>query len=317
MTDQVAFRGSRRALLAAAVGAAAATATQALAFPVATRAVGDGDVVLGAENTSADPTRISNAGDASTVLELRAQGIGVEALSESGVAVVGVSGVGGPYPPAIDTTTGVYGLSLSGTGVYGASDKGPGVYAANHGTGVAASIGQGNDGTGVHGFTGDWEQRLTAPTATGVYGSASGSGTGVTGRSETGTSILGDAMTGTGVRGQATSGTGILGTATTGTAVRAVSVDPKLGYALRVIGRVRLDKCAGVASILAGHRSVLVTPGIELTAATASIVATLQGSAGGSTTVQRVALDAANNRFTIHLTAASTVDVKVAWHVFG
>jgi hypothetical protein len=46
-------------------------------------------------------------------------------------------------------------------------------------------------------------------------------------------------------------------------------------------------------------------------------VATLQGSAGGTTTVHRVVVNAATNSFTIYLTANSTADVKVAWHVFG
>ena len=56
------------------------------------------------------------------------------------------------------------------------------------------------------------------------------------------------------------------------------------GYALRAVGRVRLDNAGGIAIILAGKRAVVVVPGIDL-AATSAVVATLQGSAGGTTTV--------------------------------
>jgi hypothetical protein len=75
-------------------------------------------------------------------------------------------------------------------------------------------------------------------------------------------------------------------------------------------------QCAGVATIAATTKSVVVTPGIDLTSASA-VVATLQGNPGGTTTVQRVSIDTVNDRFTIWLTANSTATVKVAWHVFG
>ncbi len=59
-----------------------------------------------------------------------------------------------------------------------------------------------------------------------------------------------------------------------------------------------------------------MTPGIDLTA-TSAVVATLQGSAGGTTTVHRIAVNATADTFTIYLTANATAAVKVAWHVFG
>jgi hypothetical protein len=43
------------------------------------------------------------------------------------------------------------------------------------------------------------------------------------------------------------------------------------------------------------------------------VVATLQGSAGGTTTVHRVAINATADTFTIYLTANASVNVKVAW----
>jgi len=45
------------------------------------------------------------------------------------------------------------------------------------------------------------------------------------------------------------------------------------------------------------------------------VIATLNGSAGGSTAVKRVAINATTNVFTIYLTANATASVKVAWLV--
>jgi hypothetical protein len=81
-------------------------------------------------------------------------------------------------------------------------------------------------------------------------------------------------------------------------------------------GRVRFDNCSGLATVPATKGSVSVTPGIDLTTSSA-VVATLQGSAGGTTTVLRVVVNTTLNKFTIYLTKASTVNVKVAWHAFG
>ena len=133
--------------------------------------------------------------------------------------------------------------------------------------------------------------------------------------------LYGHTTTGIGTYGQATEGYGVKGYATTGTAgyfqtPKQVG-SPHTGYALRANGRVKLDRCAGVATIAAGTKSVTVEPGIELVGASA-VVATLQGSAGSeTTTVSRVLVNTTANRFTIYLTAKATQQVKVAWHVFG
>ena len=118
------------------------------------------------------------------------------------------------------------------------------------------------------------------------------------------------------MRAAVTTGTGLLATATTGTAVLAQTDGPKVGTALRTIGRVRFDKSVGIATIAAATSSLTVTPGIDLSA-TSAVVATLQGSAGGTTTVHRCVVNAATDTFTIYLTANATAAVKVAWHVFG
>ena len=151
---------------------------------------------------------------------------------------------------------------------------------------------------GVAGYVGRPSQPFPeAPTRTGVFGySAKGT------------------TSGRGVIGQSPAGHGVHGLTTTGVGVYATATD---GYALRAVGRVRFDNCAGVSTIQAGKGSVRVTPGVNLTASSA-VVATLQGSAGSATTaVSRVFINATNDTFDIHLTANATQDVRVAWHLFG
>ena len=79
--------------------------------------------------------------------------------------------------------------------------------------------------------------------------------------------------------------------------------------------RVKLEKSVGIATVSAGSNHVTVTPGIDVT--TTSAVATLQGSAGGKTTVHRVSVSTTGDTFTIYLTATATTSVKVAWFILG
>ena len=64
------------------------------------------------------------------------------------------------------------------------------------------------------------------------------------------------------------------------------------------------------------HALADLTPGLDLTA-TSAVVATLMGSAGGTTAVRCVIVNATADTFTIYLTANATSAVTVAWHVFG
>ena len=136
------------------------------------------------------------------------------------------------------------------------------------------------------------------------------------GETTVGQGVRGVATSGYGVRGVVSSGIGASGYATTGTAVLATSANPKVGTALQAIGKVKFDKSVGIATIAVGTSSATVTPGIDLTA-TSAVVATLQGGAGGTTSVRCVTVNATADTFTIYLTANATVAVKVAWHVFG
>jgi hypothetical protein len=187
---------------------------------------------------------------------------------------------------------GVHGESTAGDGVRATSESGVGVRASsNSDIGVLgqsasstnpATVGKSNDSsTGVFGYSSTGSDLPAAPAKTGVYGYAA------------------QDANARGVTGQSTSGVGLYGLATT-------------GYALRTNGRVKLDKSAGSTTITAGTKSKTVTPGVDVTTSSV-ILATLQGSAGGTTNVHRVAINATANTFTIYLTANATVNVKVGW----
>ena len=301
MTTDTGAPRSRRALLVAGAGAAAAAVATTIGHPLGARATDGDPILVGGDYTATTPTKLTNTANGKTVLK---------ASSATGVAVEG----GG------DSDTGVYGWSTSGTGVYAESSSGeaglvgwggicPGVLGTTGDTSTTAAV-VGHSWawtTAVQGYSGQGDPP-PPPKATGVHGFA---GDGAAARG-----VSGRAMSGRGVYGWATTGHGVHGQATSGVAGYFATTNPKAGVALRAVGRVKLDKCAGVATIAAGSDKVVVTPGIDLVAGCA-VVATLQGSAGGTTTVHRCAVNAAADTFTIVLTANSTADVKVAWIVLG
>jgi hypothetical protein len=210
------------------------------------------------------------------------------------------TGVFGYAPDFNPATKGVEGETIYGTGVVGGSTEGVGVLGTSDSTYKPAVQGRADGAnTGVYGTSGPLPE--TTPNKTGVYGYAGqdANARGVTGQSTSGRGVNGIATTGSAVYGAATTGNGLYGLATT-------------GYALRTSGKVRLEKSGGTTTIAAGTKSATVTPGIDLTPSSA-VMATLQGSAGGTTTVHRVAINATADTFTIYLTANATVNVKVGW----
>jgi len=336
---------SRRALLVGAIGGVAAFVATAVQRPAAVYAGVDGDVVLGDNNTSAVTTRIENSTNSNDVLQVvSGPGAALYAGATSGYAVLANATTGravygnaqgpqtaefvnttgsGVYAHAPDgiairaestTSIGVQGQSSSSAGVLGSTGSGWGVFGSGTtGIGVAgetnatnkpASIGVGKgNSTGVQGYSG---VDVPAPKAkTGVFGQADqdSDSRGVWGYAPAGQGVRGQATSGIGVRGLVTSGVGLSGEATT-------------GYALRTKGRVRLDQSAGQATIASGTSSIVVTPGVDLTT-TSAVVATLNGDAGGSTAVKRVAVNATANTFTVYLTGNATASVKLAWIVLG
>ena len=304
---------SRRAVLAAALGGVAASVAAALGRPTEARAADFENVVLSQENHATVETGVINdhggetafyghvGGSGTGLLGESSGGAGVKGTSVNGIGVNGMSSHIGVRASGV--TNGVFATATTGIGVEASSASGMGVWGNSvSNTGV---LGETGSSTGVFGYSGSHVAQPAAPPKTGVYGYAAqdADARGVHGQTTAGRGVYGQATNGQGVRGQATSGAGVYAIATT-------------GYALRTSGRVRFDKSGGVATVLAGTNSILVNPGIALETTTA-VVATLQGTAGGTTTVHRVAIDAAANTFRIYLTANAASNVKVAWFVFG
>ena len=323
----------RRAVLAAALGGIAATVATAVARPEAVRAGSDGDVVLGGGNSTTQQTLISSSGP--TGLIVNAVDLGI--LAQGGEAGLRATSSGIGVDGWSDGSSGVHGLSNHAAGVYGESTSGTGVVGTSPsvgvsgtsttGTGVSGSSGSAigvaaysnatdrpagrswsaGDSTGLQGHSGA-DSPPAAPAKTGVFGYAVQDAAAI--------GVRGQSTVGRGVYGQATSGQGVRGYATTGSALYGSTSSPKSGIALRTVGRVRFEQSVCIATISAGSSHVTVTPGIDVNTSSA-VVATLQGSAGGKTTVHRVSVSTTADTFTIYLTATATASVKVAWHIFG
>lgn len=141
---------SRRAILAAAAGSAAALAATA-ALPLAASAADPNDVVAGADNPTTATTSVSNATTDSIGLGGNATGTGygVQATSTGGAGLLAWSISGPPgLDPANVSYTGAYGWAPTssdptfvGVGVWGDSDD-FGVY----GTGSVGVYGYGGNG---------------------------------------------------------------------------------------------------------------------------------------------------------------------------
>jgi hypothetical protein len=231
----------RRTLLAAAVGAAAATAVSALGQPAPTRAANNDPLLVG---------RTDNAASASTVLTVSAGSPGLEVYAYTGTAIRGQG-----------DTAGLSGFAANGPGVIGGTAAGVGA------EGIAWY-----DTTGVLGFsTSGGTGAIPAPPAkTGVYGYAAQGTTsrGVYGRTVAGRGVYGQATSGQGIRGYATSGVGVFAEAAT-------------GYALRTNGRVRHDSVSGVVTIPAGNSAwPVMPPGIDVSSGS-FVLLTPRGNLGG------------------------------------
>ena len=192
MDQDTTVRRSRRAVLGAALGGAAAVAATAVARPLSVNAADGGNALLGATNTSTTVTTFVNTtpGDSEASLAgvHQGKGSGLAASSATGIGLwsasedttptpdftvpsrkTGVFGVAGSATNASVNTdeTGVYGfaeLSENSSGVWGESSTGYGVYGYGS-TGVAGVGDWGVYGTGSVGVVGD-----VGTTGTGVYG---------------------------------------------------------------------------------------------------------------------------------------------------
>ncbi len=209
---------SRRALLAAGLGAVAATVASAVGRPASALANDPYDVVLGATNTSDTTTRINYNGSGTSFRTASTSGVGLHGDSYLNTGVIGTS----------NSSAGVLGTSMDDYGVYGYSDHGLGgvaavgdlttalwansresyaVFAETGAVDLPAVAGRSaGQNTGVFGLSGDAGIDVY-PSRTGVYGLAVGPNTlGVYGQTTAGRGVFGEATTGTGVRGNSKSG---------------------------------------------------------------------------------------------------------------
>ncbi len=199
-----------------------------------------------------------------------------------------------------DSSTAIRGDSTFGIAVHGVSGSYASVWGES--TSIAGVRGVSILGEGVSG---------SSTSGVGVSG-VSLSTVGVGGQGPT-VGVLGNSAAGVAVRGESDSGFGFYGRVMSGTGVYASSSS---GYALRTSGRLRFEKATGFATVTAGTKSIVVTPGFDL-ARSAKVLVTLQGNAGGLTTIHRVAINATAGTFTVYLTANARRAVNVAYLVLG
>jgi len=176
---------SRRALLGAAAGAAAATAIAAVARPLAVQAVTDSVTYTNDQNGSPVITgrSVKQGGFLNS-----GQGTGVHGDTESGFGVYGTAESGTGVWANSDSGVGLHAVSTSSYGVYGYSASGIAVHGASASNSRPAIQGWAKSGrAGVMGYSGA-STPADGPAKAGVYGVADqGPGSvGVIGRSPTG-----------------------------------------------------------------------------------------------------------------------------------
>jgi hypothetical protein len=238
--DATALR-SRRAVLGAALGAAAASAAQAVGRPAAVRAGVDGDVVLGGENTSSSTTKIWNTSD-NWVPVLWAQ-------NTSGNGLIGSTSLGDGVVGSTNDTdgSGVRGAAFAGSGVSGETSVGAGVRGTSN-----------FHGCGVYGRSGidEFDAYPARPANTGVFGYSAIDTTAV------------------GVRGESPAGSGVQAVSATGDALRVsgkarfnragrASVAAKRSY-VDVVVPGGLASNSIVSATIQRHRPGVAVAGVRL-----------------------------------------------------
>ena len=277
---------SRRALLAAGLGAGVATVASAIGRPLPANATDGDPMVVGGEYVSTSVTKIDAGSSGATALwGISTLGSGVLGQSTSGYGIYGTSNSGAGVVATANTGDGVYGSSGSGRGVNGESISGYGVRGTSDAAAMPAILGaSGGANTGVQGYSGAPDSLPATPAKTGVFGYAAQDATAV------------------GVKGESTTGTGGLFTTTTGTA-------------LQVAGKAKFSR-SGRATVLKGKSYVDVTVTGGMTSHS-MVHATLQTYRSGvSIAAVRINYPTAG-KARIYLTkvASTTASTYVAWFV--
>jgi hypothetical protein len=183
MSTQESAMQSRRAVLAAATGGAAALLVDSFARPLPARANDPDYVLLGALNESASTTRLRNmTGTAAVLMAESVHGSAIDARSDERPAILAVS----------DTEVGISAVSKQHVGIVGYG-------------------GEPDDEGGSNG----------GPDTTGVMG-RSGAGYGLCGISKSGEGVHAQSDTGSGVYAHSSTGMGLDAKSDSGIAVRAI-----------------------------------------------------------------------------------------------
>lgn len=282
---------SRRSILAAMAGGAAAFVANAFGRPQATQAAGE-IVHLGDLLTTEVKTEIRNEANTEVVVRVASvHGNALHGLTQAGTGVLGAG----------DSGTGVRATSSSGTALSARSSGGHGIHAeSGQSTAISAfsedAVGlfvyslsevdpalianAGADRTAIFGYSG-FQVDPPAPPKTGVYGLATQDSGAV------------------GVRGKSTTGTGVLAEAGAG------------GTALRVAGKAAFSK-SGVLTVAAGKRSAAKNvTGLS----SSSLVFAVVRSGDTGAYVRRV--KPAAGSFTVHLNKSVGVSTTISWIAFG
>jgi hypothetical protein len=312
---------SRRGVIAAAAGAVGVVAAETLGRATPAQAANGDPVLQGTDNGPATGrTRVfttsssefasladpNTSGKGSLGVYGHGQDVGVLGDSAAG-AGTGVQGTGGP-----SFGTGVLGNGGSGvgTGVRGVGGAGGGIGGVFTGTGQSyglAVIGSGGkDGLFAVGGSGG------GAGVTGTGGGIDGDGVHGIAASSNSVGVVGIGG-GTGVQGSCSGqGFGVSGGAGPG-GVGVFAVNGGKGIALQVSGKATFSR-SGVLTVGAGSSKVTKTS-IDLTAASL-VFATLQQHRDGIS-VSAAVPDVAGSSFTIHLSKAVAASTKVAWFVLN
>lgn len=269
---------SRRAVLTAALGGAAALGVQALASAPGVRAAPTA-VLTETANTAAADTSLT--ADLASATVFGASNSSLDP-SLSSAAIVGL----------VQAGRGVAGKAATGHGVEGSSDVGVGVFALT-GDGTNAASAPGTDYTGVYGFV-DGTGIPDGFVAAGVWGD-----------SFTGDGVFGSGSIGVGGAG----GWGVAGYSQVagGIGVFADSLAPAI--ALRVNGKAHFSRSG---KVLVGKTKKSVSVSLAGVTSSSMILATIQANKLGL--YIRGAVPSAN-KFTIYLSKAPGTTVRIAWMV--
>ncbi len=282
MTVDTSKPTSRRAVLGAALGGAAAVGIHALASAPGVRAADGGNLILGSANSASSMTGLAAdlAAPAFAVTNTTTDGTAVAGTAASGVGIAGSTTTGNGVTADASDVAG-YGLRATN------ASTGAAVWAAS-GDSSGAQVQPNTDETGVYGYC-DISDQYSA----GVWGDSNQSA-GVVGTGSTGVVGLGP----WGVYGYSSDPTGIAIAADAGTATTT---------ALHVNGRAHFSQSGKGSFTKTQATKSFSAPGVT---SASMVLATIQANKSGLYVRGAVA---GSNKVTIYLSKKPGATVRVAW----